>query len=114
MRLPFILVLAAGVVIGLARAQGNGDQTANPVALPATNAPAPPANPPASAGPKPASSKTLRTSAQLQAALDQLAQSNRDLLDLLKQQQSVLEDIQYDRRLQSRQIASLEERLTEA
>ena len=49
----------------------------------------------------------------MQAALDQLTQSNRDLLDLLKKQQAVLEDIQFDRRLQSRQIESLEERLEE-
>jgi hypothetical protein len=45
--------------------------------------------------------------------VDRLTQSNRDLLDLLKKQQAVLEDIQYDRRLQSRQIESLEERLEE-
>ncbi len=48
------------------------------------------------------------------SAVDQLTQSNRDLLDLLKKQQGVLEDIQYDRRIQSRQIQSLEERLAEA
>jgi hypothetical protein len=46
-------------------------------------------------------------------ALDQLTQSNLDLLDLLKKQQAVLEDIQFDRRLQSRQISSLEERLVD-
>lgn len=46
-----------------------------------------------------------------QSALDRLTQSNRDLLDLLKKQQAVLEDIQLDRRLQSRQIQLLEERL---
>ena len=50
----------------------------------------------------------------MQAALDQLTQSNHELLDLLKKQQAVLEDMQFDRRLQSRQIASLEERLEEA
>ncbi|HEY0256205.1 MAG TPA: hypothetical protein VGC39_02090, partial [Candidatus Methylacidiphilales bacterium] len=71
-------------------------------------------NPPTTNSAKPATSKTLRTSAELQAAFNQLAQSNHDLLDLLKQQQTVLEDIQYDRRLQSRQIQSLEERLAEA
>jgi hypothetical protein len=49
-----------------------------------------------------------------QSAFDVLTQSNRDLLDLLKKQQKVLEDIQYDRRLQSRQIQSVEERLTDA
>src|SRR5260221_3807285 len=53
------------------------------------------------------------TAAALQSSLDHLTQSNRELLDLLKKQQLVLEDIQYDRRLQSRQIQSLEERLEE-
>ncbi len=47
-------------------------------------------------------------------AMDRLTQSNRDLLDLLKKQQSVLEDIQYDRRLQSRRIETLVERLADA
>jgi len=61
----------------------------------------------------PAKPHAPATAAQLQAALDQLTQSNRDLLDLLKKQQAVLEDMQFDRRLQSRQIQSLEERLTE-
>jgi hypothetical protein len=50
----------------------------------------------------------------LQKAVDQLTQSNRDLLDLLKQQQAVLEDIQFERRQQSRQVQSLEGRLEEA
>jgi len=54
------------------------------------------------------------TAAELQKTVDQLTQSNRDLLDLLKKQQAVLEDMQFDRRLQSRQIQSLEERLEEA
>ena len=67
---------------------------------------------------KPASSvkmsRSQATAAELQKAVDQLTQSNRDLLDLLKKQQAVLEDMQFDRRLQSRQIQSLEERLTEA
>jgi hypothetical protein len=49
-----------------------------------------------------------------QNAFNALTQSNRDLLELLKKQQKVLEDIQYDRRLQSRQIQSVEERLTDA
>jgi hypothetical protein len=35
------------------------------------------------------------------------------LLDLLKQQQAVLEDIQYDRRLQNRQITLVEQRLVD-
>jgi hypothetical protein len=45
------------------------------------------------------------------AIIDRLTLSNQDLLDLLKKQQAVLEDIQFDRRLQNRQISSLEERL---
>jgi len=52
--------------------------------------------------------------AVLQATVDQLTRKNDDLLDLLKKQQGVLEDIEYDRRLQSRQIQSLEERLEDA
>jgi hypothetical protein len=75
-----------------------------------TNAPTP-----APVSPKPASpakmTRSQATAAELQKAVDQLTQSNRDLLDLLKKQQAVLEDIQFDRRLQSRQIQSLEERL---
>src|SRR5580658_2860720 len=72
---------------------GANDSTNQPPPMPATQpAPVPPANP---------------------NAVAQLAQSNRELLDLLKKQQGVLEDIQYDRRLQSRQIEQLEIRLTE-
>jgi hypothetical protein len=59
-------------------------------------------------------SRSAVTAAELQKTVDQLTQSNRDLLDLLKNQQAVLEDIQFDRRLQSRQIQSLEERLEES
>jgi hypothetical protein len=56
-------------------------------------------------------SRSAVTATELQTTVDQLTQSNRDLLDLLKKQQAVLEDMQFDRRLQSRQIQSLEERL---
>ena len=66
---------------------------------------------------KPASTgKSSRSgsTAQMQATIEQLTQSNRDLLDLLKQQQAVLEDIQFDRRQQSRHIQSVEERLEQA
>ena len=58
--------------------------------------------------------KAQIAAAELQKTVDQLTQSNRDLLDLLKKQQAVLEDMQFDRRLQSRQIVSLEERLEES
>lgn len=64
--------------------------------------------------PTPAKPAPAPTSSEMQSALNQLTQSNHDLLDLLKKQQSVLDDIQYDRRLQSRQIQLLEERLEEA
>lgn len=74
--------------------------------------------PPTNEGDKTASqiktSRSAATAAELQKAVDQLTQSNRDLLDLLKKQQAVLEDMQFDRRLQSRQIQSLEERLEDA
>jgi hypothetical protein len=67
------------------------------------------------AAPAPAKlSRSMLTAAELQKTVDQLTQSNRDLLDLLKKQQSVLEDMQFDRRLQSRQIESLEERLEDS
>jgi hypothetical protein len=84
-----------------------------------SGAPAPEPKPSSSsASGKPATSVKLSRSAQaaaeLQKTVDQLTQSNRDLLDLLKQQQAVLEDMQFDRRLQSRQIQSLEERLEDA
>jgi hypothetical protein len=69
---------------------------------------------PDNAKPAPVKTNHSASTVQLQASLDQLTQSNHDLLDLLKKQQAVLEDIQFDRRLQSRQIQSLEERLEEA
>ena len=63
----------------------------------------------------PAANKTPAPPAPpTQSTFDSLTQSNHDLLELLKKQQAVLEDIQYDRRLQNRQIQSLEERLTDA
>jgi hypothetical protein len=70
-------------------------------------------NAPTASQPAAKTSHSPVTAAGMQAALDQLTQSNRDLLDLLKKQQTVLEDMQYDRRLQSRQIETLEERLEE-
>jgi len=95
----FALILALVLLARLSFAQSNAAPPSNP-------------SPPAS---KPTSSvklsKSAMTAAELQKAVDQLTQSNRDLLDLLKKQQGVLEDMQFDRRLQSRQIQSLEERL---
>jgi hypothetical protein len=73
----------------------------------------PPAEPvPASSKPVPDSARGAPASANRnQALIDRLAASNQDLLDLLKKQQAVLEDIQYDRRLQNRQITLIEDRL---
>ena len=82
-------------------------QTTN--AAPASPEPTPPKSPAPAA--KPAH---LSTTAQMQATIDKLTQSNHDLLELLKEQQSVLQDIQFDRRQQSRHIQSLEERLEDA
>jgi hypothetical protein len=89
-------------------------QSVSPTAT-ATTPPAPVQAPKSSEHGKAASAKSRASdnTAQLEAALVQLTQSNRDLLDLLKKQQAVLEDIQFDRRLQSRQIQSLEDRLEE-
>jgi len=99
-----VLLLAFFFLIRFSFAQTNA-QTPGPGASAPVPVSAPPTASPA------ASSRPQQTAIQLQAALDQLTQSNHDLLDLLKKQQAVLEDMQYDRRLQSRQIQSLEERL---
>jgi hypothetical protein len=108
-----IAVLLAFVLL-TRLALGQGDSTTDTNA-PSADAPSKPAASSASAKTAPSSKKNgAAPTAQLQAALDQLTQSNRDLLDLLKKQQGVLEDMQFDRRLQSRQIQSLEERLTNA
>jgi hypothetical protein len=101
MRFAFLLALLFLARLSFA-------QTDAPDAAPTAPAPAPtPAKPASSVK----VSHSAATAAELQKAVDQLTQSNRDLLDLLKKQQAVLEDIQFDRRLQSRQIQSLEGRL---
>ncbi len=94
----FALILVLVLLARLSFAQSNA----------APSNPSPPASKPTSSVKL---SKSAMTAAELQKAVDQLTQSNRDLLDLLKKQQGVLEDMQFDRRLQSRQIQSLEERL---
>jgi len=108
MRLALLLALL--FLARLSFAQTNATATPAPVLVPPEPATA-------SGDGKPVSpantSHPPATAAQLQAALDQLTQSNRNMLDLLKQQQEVLKDMQFDRRLQSRQIQSLEERLEE-
>jgi len=97
MRLLSIFALAFLPSLALA-------QTSQPPSQPITGSDAPrlilnPVNPRSNTGP--------------QGSIDRLTQANTELLDLLKKQQAVLEDIQFDRRLQSRQIESLEERLQE-
>jgi TolA-binding protein len=93
----FSLLLALLFLPGLAFAQTND-------ASPSTTPPKP----------VPKITRSQLTAAELQKTVDQLTQSNRDMLDLLKNQQAVLEDMQFDRRLQSRQIESLEERLEDS
>ena len=66
---------------------------------------------PATPTPATPTPRSERNSAATQKAIDHLTRANQELLDLLKQQQSVLQDIQYDRRLQNRQITLLEQRL---
>jgi len=78
---------------------------------PGSDAPAPKPKPSVVA---PKLTKAQVTAVELQKTVDTLTQTNHDLLDLLQKQQAVLEDIQFDRRLQSRQIQSLEERLESA
>jgi hypothetical protein len=71
----------------------------------------PPPAEPVSSKPGPDSKSALVSADRNQALIERLAASNQDLLDLLKKQQAVLEDIQYDRRLQNRQITLIEDRL---
>jgi len=95
MRFAFLAALL--FLAPLASAQTNSD----------SETPAPKPKPVAA----PKLTKAQMTAAELQKTVDTLTQSNHDLLQLLQKQQAVLEDIQFDRRLQSRQIQSLEERL---
>lgn len=100
--LPVLLAVAATLAVP-------GQSIPPPDDSSAQTAPAPPLPTPRPAA---SSSKSGHPSnAALQAAIERLTRSNQELLDLLKQQQSVLEDIQYDRRLQNRQITLLEQRL---
>jgi hypothetical protein len=95
-----------------------GQNSLAPYQIADNNAPPPETPPPAQPAAATAASELAQSTqkkhantAADQAVIDQLASSNRDLLDLLKQQQVVLEDIQYDRRLQNRQITLIEDRL---
>jgi hypothetical protein len=102
-----LLVLAVGARLGLA---SGGDPDASAGKTPGSTT-----NPTGVTGARSAHiAANVQTPSQMQAALEQLKQTNQELLDLLKKQQVVLEDMQYDRRLQSRQIAMVEERLEDA
>ncbi len=99
--LLFTLAPAKGLFAQSIPAPGEmeaAQQTAPPSV---TDTPPPPAPTPSGHGSAAASA----------VAMEHLTRSNQELLDLLKQQQAVLEDIQYDRRLQNRQISLLEQRL---
>ena len=82
-----------------------------PYQIAENNATPPPGTPPPADPATAPPDKSASAGNKTQAVIDQLTRSNRDLLDLLKKQQAVLEDIQYDRRLQNRQITLIEERL---
>jgi hypothetical protein len=71
----------------------------------------PPAEPASTAQASASEQRNSVPAGRSQAIIDRLTSSNQDLLDLLKKQQAVLEDIQYDRRLQNRQITLIEGRL---
>jgi hypothetical protein len=105
----FLPVLFAAVVL-----PAWGQNSLAPYQIADNNTPPPAARPTATttaSSPAPAAQSKHAAAAADQATIDQLTSSNRELLDLLKQQQVVLEDIQYDRRLQNRQITLIEDRL---
>jgi hypothetical protein len=93
------------VLLAAARLSCEGQDVPAPGEMANVTPPPPPVVAPA----KPAKTAPPATADQL--AVQRLAQSNQELLDLLKKQQAVLEDIQYDRRLQNRQIQLVEVRL---
>jgi hypothetical protein len=108
-----LFLLAAVIAAGLPAARGQSTTSSLPPPSPhqaasAAESPAPPA--PVSSSHQ-SSSAASATAAENAAALARVTEANQELLDLLKKQQAVLEDIQYDRRLQNRQISSLEDRL---
>jgi hypothetical protein len=109
MKLLLALVLVAMPAGGLpaqsipAPGEISAGAPASPPPPAAADAPAPEPAPSAPARGGPATASAI--------AMEHLTRSNQELLDLLKKQQAVLEDIQYDRRLQNRQITLLEQRL---
>jgi regulator of replication initiation timing len=110
-RRTFVAVsLALGLLGSLASGQ-TLPSPSSPYQLTVSPVPTPP---PATTAPKPAAAPApASASAQSasQSAVAQLTQSNRDLLELLKKQQVVLEDIQFDRRLTARQVQLLQDHL---
>jgi len=98
MRLILLLALVPNLLFAQTAPPPTGNDTPRPVTSPIDLRPPPP---------------PVTTASTLQESVDRLSKTNSELMDLLKKQQAVLEDIQYDRRLQSRQIQSLEERLQE-
>jgi hypothetical protein len=107
MKTLFALLLTVASLAAL-RAQSmspSSDIDARTSAAPPPSAPSPNPPPPAT------TTHASRASTPAELAMEHLTRSNQELLDLLKQQQAVLEDIQYDRRLQNRQINLLEQRL---
>jgi hypothetical protein len=68
---------------------------------------------PEPAAPPTQSKNAHLTPAETAALIDRLTRSNADLFDILKKQQDVLSDIEYDRRLQDRQLMLLEARMVD-
>ncbi len=88
-----------------------GQSVLRPYQIADNNVTPPPGTPPPAQPDSLRSDHSAADTGKSQAIIDRLTASNQDLLDLLKKQQAVLEDIQYDRRLQNRQITLIEERL---
>jgi regulator of replication initiation timing len=112
--MPLVLAGALFLVAGFPALHAQSTVSTTP---PDAAAPPPQDSAPAPAAPakhKSSIPAPSPTSAETAAALVRLTEANQELLDLLKKQQAVLEDIQFDRRLQSRQISSLEDRLEES
>jgi hypothetical protein len=89
---------------------GQGVPSPGEMARATPSPPPPPVSTATSAKP----AKPTSPAATSPGAVERLAQTNQALLELLKKQQAVLEDIQYDRRLQNRQIQLVEVRLEES
>jgi hypothetical protein len=109
-------IVAVSLALGLLGTLASGQNLPTPNSpYQLTVSPVPtPTPPPAAPMPRPATapaSASAPAQSASQIAVAQLTQSNRDLLDLLKKQQVVLEDIQFDRRLTARQVQLLQDHL---